>query len=441
MLAWIAAAYAVSPTGGLYGGYYWTPEDNPLGGSGTVVGRLGLQMVPVFDLEIDVGFVQGRTRQLDIIYDLWDPRLNALFHLSPDSRFDVFIAAGAGLQLVDVHRDSLGESSGPDDKPLYKNPSQDFIANAGLGLSLHVAGPFHIRTDFRWLGSFGEDDQLEIDDAFQNWEWTAGIDFRAEAPPDRDGDGIVDKYDDCPDDPEDEDGFQDDDGCPDDDNDEDGIKDDDDSCPDDPEDEDDFQDRDGCPDVDNDKDGIRDKRDRCPDEPEDADGWQDDDGCPDRDNDEDGFVDARDACPNEAETDNNYQDNDGCPDQAPPKELPKEVEKFTGVIAGITFETGKTVIRPSSISTLTEALGVLNKYPKLRILIEGHTDNVGSDAKNLSLSQGRADAVRLWFVSHGIDPGRLEALGFGETVPRADNSSDAGRAENRRVEFKLLQGP
>jgi ASPM-SPD-2-Hydin domain-containing protein/HYDIN/CFA65/VesB family protein len=98
---------------------------------------------------------------------------------------------------------------------------------------------------------------------------------------DSDGDGIIDRLDRCPRDPEDKDGFQDADGCPDLDNDGDGIPDASDQCPNDPEDRDGFEDADGCPDPDNDRDGIPDTRDRCPDEPETVNGFQDDDGCPD----------------------------------------------------------------------------------------------------------------------------------------------------------------
>ncbi|HEX2686885.1 MAG TPA: choice-of-anchor D domain-containing protein, partial [Kofleriaceae bacterium] len=98
---------------------------------------------------------------------------------------------------------------------------------------------------------------------------------------DSDGDGIVDKLDRCPHEPEDKDGFQDDDGCPDLDNDGDGIADANDKCPNEPEDKDGFQDEDGCPDPDNDGDGIADAKDKCPDEPETFNGKDDDDGCPD----------------------------------------------------------------------------------------------------------------------------------------------------------------
>ncbi|MBL8719775.1 MAG: thrombospondin type 3 repeat-containing protein [Myxococcales bacterium] len=159
--------------------------------------------------------------------------------------------------------------------------------------------------------------------------------------PDRDGDGIPDAEDKCPDVPEDFDFFEDEDGCPDPDNDKDGVLDKDDACPnapgpaaakgcpkkvasdrdhdglpddvdmcpDDPEDKDGFQDQDGCPDPDNDKDGILDKNDQCPNDPEDKDGFQDEDGCPDPDNDGDGVLDVDDQCPNLP----GPKSNGGCP--------------------------------------------------------------------------------------------------------------------------------
>jgi len=138
---------------------------------------------------------------------------------------------------------------------------------------------------------------------------------------DRDGDGIYDNNDMCPDDPEDMDGFQDTDGCPDLDNDGDGIPDLKDRCPNKAEDVDGFQDTDGCPDLDNDNDGIPDVKDKCPgddknylDSREDMDGFQDNDGCPDLDNDNDGIPDAVDKCPNQPEDKNGIEDTDGCPD-------------------------------------------------------------------------------------------------------------------------------
>ena len=133
---------------------------------------------------------------------------------------------------------------------------------------------------------------------------------------DNDSDGIVDAIDQCPDIPEDKNGFEDDDGCPEGkrDRDGDGIVDMIDKCPNDPEDKDGFEDADGCPDPDNDRDGILDNVDKCPNDPEDLDGFEDEDGCPDPDNDKDGVLDAVDKCPLQPEDIDNFEDADGCPD-------------------------------------------------------------------------------------------------------------------------------
>ena len=251
--------------------------------------------------------------------------------------------------------------------------------------------------------------------------------------PDKDGDGIPDDVDNCPNEPEDKDGFKDDDGCPDLDNDGDGIPDALDKCPNDPEDKDGFEDEDGCPDLDNDKDGIPDKLDKCPNEPEDKDGFQDEDGCPDPDNDGDGIPDAIDKCPNEPETFNHYKDEDGCPD-----EIPAEVKKFTGVIEGIHFKTASAEILPGSFAILDRALKVLQDYPDVNLEISGHTDSKGKAGYNLNLSQNRANSVKLYFVSRGIAATRLVSVGYGKDRPIADNSTSSGRATNRRTEFKLI---
>ncbi|MEN9786343.1 MAG: hypothetical protein RLZZ299_1607 [Pseudomonadota bacterium] len=462
-----ALAQAPGPTAGLAGGMQIMTETNPVLGGGQATVRVGATVVSAFDLEAEVGRLEGATRDLGFGYWTLSPRLNALVHLTPDSRADLFFTFGGGMQYVEVRRPSRADQPDDRDRALYRNPSWDWVAVAGPGLTLHLAGPVHLRTDVRWYGTFGADATNARPDTFSQLEWTAGLDFRAEAPADRDqdgipnrddacrdepedrdgfedsdgcpdgdndGDGVMDGIDRCPDDREDRDGFQDRDGCPDPDNDQDGIADVRDSCPEDPEDRDRFQDKDGCPEPDNDDDGILDARDRCPGEAEDRDGFADRDGCPERDNDLDGFADGVDTCPDEPETANGFQDSDGCPD-----EVPREVKRFTGVIRGITFETRSDTIRPSSEFTLQEALSVLEEYPDVRLEVEGHTDDVGDDAFNLELSDRRAHAVVRWFVEHGVDPVRLQARGYGETRPLAENDSDAGRAENRRVEFRLLQ--
>ncbi len=136
---------------------------------------------------------------------------------------------------------------------------------------------------------------------------------------DTDGDGLVDRKDECPEDPEDLDGYEDEDGCPELDNDLDGILDADDACVNEPENRNGWEDTDGCPEEipDTDGDGLLDDVDQCVPDPEDPDGYQDQDGCPDPDNDGDGILDAADQCPNSPENVNGYEDEDGCPEDIP----------------------------------------------------------------------------------------------------------------------------
>jgi outer membrane protein OmpA-like peptidoglycan-associated protein len=250
---------------------------------------------------------------------------------------------------------------------------------------------------------------------------------------DKDGDGIADDKDKCVDQPEDLDGFEDDDGCPDPDNDGDGILDAADKCPSDAEDKDGFKDDDGCPDFDNDEDGVLDVNDKCPSEAEDKDGFQDDDGCPDPDNDGDGLLDAADGCPNEAESKNGVDDDDGCPD----------LVRFAGTqimtLKPIHFETSSAVIKTDSESILQEMAAVITSHPEIvQLSIDGHTDSKGVPAKNLKLSQDRAESVRTFLVGLGIAPERLVARGYGDTQPIADNATPDGRTKNRRVEFNIM---
>jgi OOP family OmpA-OmpF porin len=291
----------------------------------------------------------------------------------------------------------------------------------------------------------------------------------AAKPSDRDGDGIVDPDDTCPDEPEDLDGYQDRDGCPDPDNDADTILDVADSCPDEPEDMDGDRDTDGCPDIDQDrdKDGLADNVDKCPDQPEDKDGFRDDDGCPDPDNDKDGLADAVDKCPMEPEDFDKFEDEDGCPDNDNDNDgivdatdqCPNEPEDYDGdadedgcpdlyklvVVTDsrielkqkVHFATGKSTILSDSFPLLNEVAQVLLDRPKITSRIEGHTDSRGSDKFNQRLSQGRANSVRTYLMRQGIASSRVDAVGLGEDVPIEDNTSSSGRAANRRVEFHI----
>ena len=251
-------------------------------------------------------------------------------------------------------------------------------------------------------------------------------------PLDTDGDGIPDKTDKCPTEPEDKDGFEDADGCPDPDNDKDGIPDKTDKCPMEPEDKDGFEDADGCPDPDNDADGILDNVDKCPMEPEDKDGFEDADGCPDPDNDKDGVLDAADKCPN----DPGPPDNDGCPKKY--EHIVVTQEKIE-LKQKIFFDTNKATIQARSFPLLEEIAAVLKSRATMTVRIEGHTDSRGKHAHNMQLSQSRAESVRQHLVGLGVDMSRMEAKGYGPDQPIETNKTAAGREKNRRVEFFITQ--
>jgi OmpA-OmpF porin, OOP family len=257
--------------------------------------------------------------------------------------------------------------------------------------------------------------------------------------PDNDRDGILDVDDKCPNIPEDKDGFQDEDGCPEgnkNDRDGDGILDDVDKCPDDPEDFDQFEDEDGCPDPDNDQDGILDVDDLCPNDPEDKDGFEDEDGCPDPDNDKDRILDNDDKCPNEPETYNGLEDEDGCPDRGRVVVTDTSIE----ILDMVYFELDKAIIKTESYGILDAVAATLQGNPSISLIeIQGHTDEQGNDAYNLDLSDRRAAAVKKYLADKGVADNRLTSQGYGETQPLVREKNKAAYAKNRRVAFLILK--
>jgi outer membrane protein OmpA-like peptidoglycan-associated protein len=255
-----------------------------------------------------------------------------------------------------------------------------------------------------------------------------------EGPRDQDGDGLIDENDECPLDPEDFDGFEDEDGCPDKDNDDDGLQDSEDACPNVAEDKDGYRDSDGCPDKDNDGDGILDINDQCSGEAEDFDGYQDQDGCPDRDNDDDGIADTLDQCPGEAEDYDGDKDDDGCPEE---RERVKVTKDRIELNEKVHFAYDSSDIQEKSYPLLDEVASVLQENPDIEVRVEGHTDSRGGEEYNLELSDKRAQSVVDYLTDKGLDRGRLQAKGFGEKRPIESNSTEAGRAANRRVEIHI----
>src|SRR5690606_27395475 len=152
-------------------------------------------------------------------------------------------------------------------------------------------------------------------------------------------------------------------------------------------------------------------------EAEDFDQFQDEDGCPDLDNDGDRIPDVDDKCPNEAEVYNGFEDEDGCPDET----LAKVEDNKIVILQKIFFDTGKATIKPESFPVVGAVKGILKANPQIKkVAIEGHTDDVGNDKRNLKLSDDRAKSVMKWLVDNGVEPERLTAEGFGETRPAVE---------------------
>jgi outer membrane protein OmpA-like peptidoglycan-associated protein len=285
-------------------------------------------------------------------------------------------------------------------------------------------------------------------------------------PVDRDGDGLFDPDDGCPDEPEDPDAFEDSDGCPDPDNDADGILDGNDSCPNEPETVNGFEDTEGCPDEvpDTDGDGLRDDVDQCITEPEDFDGFEDENGCPDPDNDADGVLDPSDRCVMEPgpatnqgcpdpdrDSDTVVDRLDNCPDEPGTVEHHGCVAPQRVVLEGnhieilemVFFRTNGDQILARSNALLLNVAAVLNAHPEIpRVIVEGHTDSRGRHDRNLALSERRAQSVVRFLVERGgVSPDRLEAHGYGPDRPIVpDATTAAEHAQNRRVAFVIPEG-
>jgi outer membrane protein OmpA-like peptidoglycan-associated protein/opacity protein-like surface antigen len=402
-------------------------------------------MVALYAIGVELGTANIKARGEDIGFNsvIWYMMANLKLKLRRDGVLQPYLIGG--LELIRLSpKDEKGNDLIPNRALVYDQ--YQIGMPVGLGLSHFVFTNLSI--DFQTVYHFssinyqqtvnnisdGDDDYLTSN---------LGLHFYyGGAEPDRDRDGVPDVVDICPDDPEDRDGFDDDDGCPDRDNDDDGIPDIADLCPNQPEDFDGFEDEDGCPDSDNDGDRIPDFRDRCPgndrsiaegiDTKEDFDGFQDKDGCPDFDNDGDGIPDVADSCPNAPETFNGLDDEDGCPDEKPSAFASKLV------LHNIYFRFNSAELDPTSEEVLDYLAEALLEEDSVHIVIRGYTDNIGSEAYNLALSQRRAESVRNYLISKGVPPHRLTAIGMGERDPIANNATEYGRARNRRIEIEKI---
>jgi outer membrane protein OmpA-like peptidoglycan-associated protein len=273
---------------------------------------------------------------------------------------------------------------------------------------------------------------------------------------DFDRDTLVDREDQCPETPEDADGFEDLDGCPELDNDNDGLADAEDDCPNDPEDYDAFIDEDGCPELDNDNDGIPDIDDRCPL----THGDPTLGGCPDRDG--DAFGDGQDRCPDhfgvasahgcpDADEDGISDFRDRCPDGQPPTDEPREHSDgcpktayaslmSIRVATPIAFKERTEALTAPSKKQLHQVFRALKEAQRIELVqILAHTNNEGEEEENMALSQARAEAVMRYLTDMGINTSRLVAKGFGENYPIDTNRTASGRVRNDRIELKILR--
>jgi len=408
-------------------------------------GALGWRVLPGFVLEGQATFGPSEADTApNQAHNLTMAGLDLRWDLRPaDSKAVPFLLAGAGY--------GLSHTTGRKPEKLERG-----AASLGLGLLWNVYDPrCYLRLEARDI-LFREREQHEFSHDFAataGLQWTlfgrprdqdldkvrdwldrcpdtpigAAVDAHG-CPNDPDGDGVLDGIDKCADTPR---GCTvDKNGCPSD-ADGDGVCDGVDQCADTPKGA--TVDAKGCP-SDPDGDGVLDGIDKCAETPKGC--TVDASGCP-ADADGDGVCDGVDVCPN---TPSGLKvDARGCPIEV----SEKEIELLdTGMIRleNIQFDVRKAVLKPQSFPALDEAGRVLQQYPQLRVEIGGHTDNRGSQALNDTLSASRANAVLEYLKEKfpAIPATQYTAKGYGFSRPIAPNTTELGRARNRRVEFKVL---
>jgi OOP family OmpA-OmpF porin len=431
--------------------------------SNLFVGRLGFVLKSGLGIEgffgtmsnefAPAGSVESDVRLLNYGGDL-------VFNFQPEEAFQIFFMAGAGQQELEIVQvggiDVVPIPGGDPDTESW------FTWNYGAGIRIFMSRHVAIRADWRnYIAPDGPERTREFynpgadleDEGMSSTEWTAGLSLFMGGPADEDGDGVTDSYDLCPGTPSgvavDGDGcpFDDDrdvvynymDACPDTpvgavvdatgcpmDADGDGVFDGIDQCPDTPAGA--VVDATGCP-TDSDGDGVFDGIDQCPDTPTGA--VVDENGCP-TDSDGDGVFDGIDQCPGTPA--GREVDADGC------AEFQAALAEGRLVFSGIQFEFNSSDIKDESLEYLDRAaaaiLSEITNRPGISVEVGGHTDSVGSESYNQTLSERRAASVRDYVVS--VEPSIADAVttaGYGESQPIADNDTDEGRAENRRVEF------
>ena len=460
---------------GVFARQTWFDDSYEMKDRAGVGGRLGIFLLPNLEIEGSGSWVRTDSKRIDINHNIdvfsGHGLLQYNINMAP-----VAIVLGAGvtyntytddinlLQCLGAESGSCGENEEgtPVFGPTYGS-DRDEIGPMGLvGLRFGVGGLLQARIDatYEYIDGGSVPSALSNSDWGNHWGLQGGLSlmFPKPKPKDTDLDGVPDKIDQCPNTPA---GMPvDEKGCPLDD-DKDGVINANDLCPNTPAGE--ADDGSGCSDSqkDDDRDGVMNSRDKCANTPTGT--AVDENGCP-RDDDGDGVGNAADRCPSTAKGETvdangcsacqRDTDNDGvpdCNDKCPSTNAGNKVdangcrvlgENGTLVLKGVTFASGKATLTKASKATLdevaTELSSVMAEVPSLRVEVGGHTDNTGSAKTNTRLSGQRAAAVEKYLESKGIDPDRLVSKGYGPDKPVADNTSKAGRAENRRVELTPL---
>ena len=384
----------------------------------------------------------------DIDYDLFSGRVDVVRHFLSDHRFVPYLSAGLGASYKN-----------PEPNRHQPNDTDGFF-DWGFGVKIALNDFIALRGDARHYVLI---DNIKFDDANQNFSATGGLEFQfgggvtqKAKMADSDNDGIIDSFDRCPETPAGVavDAF----GCPMD-SDRDGVYDVDDKCPATPPGT--TVDPSGCP-ADSDHDGVDDSRDKCPATP--AGQAVDASGCPQVvpamvDSDQDGVADADDKCPGtpagvpvnsvgcarDSDGDGVFDVDDkcpgtpagvavdatGCPVPAPEKAM---------LTLSIEFASGKSAVPTNATGELDKAAAFIASHPTASVIIEGHTDAVGTAGSNLALSDKRAESVREALINrYNIPADKITAKGYGETQPIGDNSTPEGRLANRRVVVRIAE--
>jgi OOP family OmpA-OmpF porin len=380
-----------------------------------------------------------------------------------DTTFGFQLGGGVGLLLTDYLTLSLDYRYVDADQPKYRSALGQSLKSEyqsqNVGVSLRYA-----------LGTGGSDaDGDGVPDRLDKCPNTPpGVTVYSDGcPTDLDRDGVPDYLDKCPGTPA---GVQvNADGCPID-SDGDGVADNLDQCPGTPPNT--PVGPNGCP-MDSDGDGVPDYLDRCPNTQRGI--KVDANGCDFRDSDGDGVPDDLDKCPNsprgqqvgpdgcplDSDGDGIPDSEDACPNTPPGlkvlpdgcapvgdcrKPRPGEAVDARGcaldkrfVLRGVKFEFDSDRLTAPAKVILTDVAQTLSAYPEIKLDVEGHTDSLGTDSYNLGLSERRANAVIRYLDTQGVKTQRLKAVGYGESVPIDTNDTEAGRDNNRRVEFKVTE--